>query len=260
MKILSWNVNGIRAALKKGFLSFLRKEKPDILLLQEVKISKVARAKEKFDFVNYQEYWHSAFRPGYSGTAILIKRDLTSKMGVKPLKVKKGLGENKFDREGRVQTLEFKEFYLINIYFPHITHQFTRFDFKLKFNQTFYDYAKKLGRKKPLIVGGDFNVALQEIDLARPKDNFGNPGFTNEERQWMDKFIRAGLVDTFRYLNKNKVQYTWWAYRFNARPRNIGWRIDYFLVSQKLIKSVKSALILDKVLGSDHCPIGIEIF
>ena len=157
-----------------------------------------------------------------------------------------------------MQTLEFEKFYLINVYFPHSNHELTRLDFKLEFNQAFLKYGKKLAAGKPLIIGGDFNVAHKEIDLKRPKDNIGNPGFTDEERGWMTKFIDAGHTDSYRYLNGQKVQYTWWSYRFGARNRNIGWRIDYFYVSDELKKSIKKAFILEKIMGSDHCPVGID--
>jgi len=253
MKIISWNVNGIRAAVKKGFGDFLKIERPDILCLQEIKINDSARAKENFDFENYQEFWYPAEKPGYSGTAILVK---SSKFRVKSYK--NGIGIKKFDREGRVETLEFEKFYLINAYFPHINHELTRLGFKLEFNWAFLSYVKKLAAKKPLIIGGDFNVAHQEIDLARPRDNIGNPGFTDQERAWLTEFLNSGYLDTYRFLNKNKVQYSWWGYRFNSRARNIGWRIDYFCVSEKLKKNIKKAFILDKIFGSDHCPVGLE--
>ena len=174
-------------------------------------------------------------------------------------KLPNGLGDKKFDREGRVQTLEFEKFYLLNVYFPHSNHELTRLGFKLKFNQAFFKYAKKLAAKKPLVIAGDFNVAHEEIDLARPKDNVGNPGFTDEERKWMTKFLNAGFIGSYRYQNGQKIQYSWWSYRFGARSRNIGWRIDYFCVSLKMKEQIKSAYILDKITGSDHCPVGIEI-
>lgn len=254
MKILSWNVNGIRAAVRKGFLDFLKKAKPDILCLQEIKISESAILKEKFDFPGYQEFWNSAKRPGYSGTAILIN------VGTEHCSVlNNGFGVKKFDIEGRMQTLEFKKFFLVNVYFPHANHELTRLNYKLEFNKAFLRYANKLKKKKPVIIGGDFNVAHQEIDLARPKDNVGNPGFTDEEREWMDKFLGAGFVDTFRKAHPERKEYSWWSYKFNARERNIGWRIDYFCTSAKLIKHIKKAFILNKILGSDHCPVGIEI-
>ncbi len=253
MNIISWNVNGMRAAMKNGFLGYLKKAKSDVLLLQEIKIDDAARAKEKFDFKDYLEFWHPAVKPGYSGIAALIKKNLPI------IEVKNGMGIEKFDREGRVQTVEFEKFYLLNAYFPHSNHELTRLEFKLEFNQALAQYVKKLKKKKPLIIGGDFNVAREEIDLARPKDNIGNPGFTDEERAWLTKFLNNGFIDTYRFLNKNKVQYSWWGYRFHSRERNVGWRIDLFCVSRKLEKSVKKAFISDQIMGSDHCPVGIEI-
>jgi len=253
MKIISWNVNGIRAAVKKGFADFLKTEKPDILCLQEIKIDDLARAKEKFDFKNYVEYWHPAERPGYSGTAILIKN------GLSVIGVKNGLGEKEFDREGRAQTVEMEKFYLINAYFPNANHELSRLNYKLAFNDRLLKYLKTLEKSKPVILCGDLNVAHEEIDLARSKDNVGNPGFTDEEREWMTKFLNSGFVDTYRQINKNKVQYSWWGYRFNLRSRNIGWRIDYTCVSEKMKKQIKDAFIMDRVMGSDHCPVGVEI-
>jgi len=254
MKIISWNVNGIRAVAKKGLAVFLRTEKPDILCIQEVKISDATRAQTEFDFPGYMEYWNSAKRPGYSGTAILVREDFKEVLGVK-----NGLGLAKFDDEGRVQTLELKKYYLVNIYFPNSNHELSRLDYKLEFNKELLKYLKKLEKNKPIIVTGDYNVAHEEIDLARPKDNVGNAGFTAEERSWMSVFLKAGLVDTFRYLNGDKIQYSWWSFCAGARARNIGWRIDYFCVSDKLKKRIKKAYILDKTLGSDHAPIGLEI-
>lgn len=264
MKLISWNVNGIRAVVKKGFLDFLKKEKPDVLSLQEVKIHDLARKKESFsaqggptpgwDFADYDEYWNSAERPGYSGTAILVK----SKK-FKVISYQNGMGIKKFDTEGRVQTLEFPKFYFVNAYFPNANHELSRLKYKLDFNDAFLKHVKKLEKRKPVIMCGDFNVAHQEIDLTNPKQNIGNPGFTREERTWADKFIKAGFVDTFREKYPKKIQYSWWSYKFRARERNIGWRIDYFFVSAKLFKYVKRAFILDKIKGSDHCPVGVEI-
>ena len=255
MKIISWNVNGIRAAIKKDFLEFLKKEKPDILCLQEIKISDSAREKEEFDFPSYEEYWNSAERPGYSGTAILVKNDKVSKIKSSV----NGIGIKEFDREGRMQTLELEKFFLVNTYFPNANHELSRLDFKIEFNNALLKYLKKLEKSKPVVITGDFNVAHAEIDLARPKDNVGNPGFTNEERAWMTKLLKNGFIDTFRHFYPEKQEYTWWSYRFNARSKNIGWRIDYFCVSSKFIKNIKNAHILNRVMGSDHCPIFIEI-
>ena len=256
MKIISWNVNGIRAVAKKGFSNFLSQEKPDILCVQEIKISDSARNKEEFDFLDYQEYWNSSDRPGYSGTLILVKNKLAKDLEISN---HNGLNIKKFDIEGRAQTIEFKKFYLVNAYFPNANHELSRLNYKLEFNSAIHSYLKKLKKKKPVIITGDFNVAHQEIDLARPKDNINNPGFTNEERFWMDKFLSSKFIDTYRHFNKNKIQYTWWSYRAGVRARNIGWRIDYFCASEAMMPYIKKSYILDKVYGSDHCPIGVEM-
>lgn len=254
MKLISWNVNGIRAVAKKGLAAFLLAEKPDILCVQEVKISDSARAETEFDFANYTEYFNSAKRPGYSGTAILVKE------GFKDfIEVKNGLGISKFDDEGRVQVVELKKYYLVNIYFPNSNSELSRLDYKLEFNNELLKHLKKLEKTKPVVVTGDYNVAHEEIDLARPKENVGSAGFTPQERAWMTKFINSGFIDSFRYLNGDKIQYSWWSYRGGARERNVGWRIDYFCVSDKLKKHLKKAYILDKITGSDHAPVGLEI-
>ena len=309
MKIITWNVNGIRACLRKGFADFLVEYQPDIVCLQEIKISDKAILKEKFDFKNYKEYWNPAQRPGYSGTAVLIakssrqnnfynshssSRQLCPKNSSKYLDTLQnflnksdvnlnatcksyfvanpndklqitnelqiinctnGFGIEEFDCEGRVQTLEFAQFYLVNLYFPNSNHELSRLEYKERFNAAFLKHIQKLEKKKPVIACGDFNVAHQEIDLKNPKSNIGNAGFTDEEREWMDKFMKAGFVDIFRKMYPEKIQYSWWSYRFNARARNIGWRIDYFLVSDKLVNSVDSISILDQVIGSDHAPV-----
>ncbi len=252
-RLASWNVNGIRAALKKGFADFLRDYQPDMLGLQEIKISDAARAQADFDFPNYQEFWYPAERSGYSGTAVLAR--------TAPLKMEKGLGQIEFDCEGRVQALEFEHFVFVNTYFPNANHELSRLPYKLKFNRAYLDYVRGLARRtgKPLVLTGDFNVAHQPLDLARPKENVGNPGFTDEERAWADDLIAAGFLDTFRLLNGNKAQYSWWSYRTLARERNIGWRIDYFFISPELKNKVKRAVIWDEVMGSDHAPVGLEI-
>jgi exodeoxyribonuclease-3 len=253
MKIISWNVNGIRAIMKKDFLSFLNKENPDILAIQEIKIADDKKELANFDFPNYEEFWHSAQRPGYSGTLFLYRKDLKIK------DKKNGLGIKKFDDEGRVQVLELEKYYLINTYFPNSNHELSRLPYKLEFNQELLKYLKKLEKKKPIIITGDFNVAHEEIDLARPKENIGNPGFTKEERLWMTEFLKTGFIDTFRYLHPKTIKYSWWSYRAGARRKNIGWRIDYFCISKKIIKNIKEAEILDKALGSDHAPIIITL-
>ena len=254
MKIISWNVNGIRAATKKGFSLFLRSSKSDLLCLQEIKISDSARLETEFDFGGYAEYWHSAKRPGYSGTAILVRKGFKEVLGVK-----NGIGNPKFDDEGRVQTAELRKCFLVNVYFPNSNHELSRLAYKLEFNEALLKYLKKLEAKKPVIITGDYNVANEPVDLARPKENEGNPGYTTEERAWMKKFLKSGFIDTFRFLNGTKIQYSWWSFRTGARERNIGWRIDYFCVSDKLKKQLKKAYILDKITGSDHAPVGLEL-
>jgi len=254
MKIISWNINGIRAIAKKGLADFLQSEYPDILCLQEIKISDSVKNDISFDFQNYKEYWNCALRPGYSGTAILVHSGFQGVIGVK-----NGLGINKFDIEGRVQTLEFKDFYLLNIYFPNANSELTRLEYKLEFNEELLKYVKKLEITKSVIITGDFNVAHTEIDLARPKENKGSAGFTREERTWFTKFLNSGFIDTFREINGQKIQYSWWSYRAGARRRNVGWRIDYFCASVKLKIRLKKAYILDKISGSDHAPIGLEL-
>ena len=254
MKIISWNVNGIRAVLKKGLLEFLIKEKPDVLCIQEIKISDEAILAAGLSFPDYQVYWHSAKRPGYSGTAVLVKNEIE---GLKI--VANGVGEDIFDNEGRVQVLEFSNYYLLNVYFPNANSELTRLDYKLDFNKKLLKHVKLLEKRKPVIVTGDYNVAHQEIDLARPRENVKSPGFTPQERAAMDKFIDSGFIDTFRYIHGNKVKYSWWSYRAAARERNVGWRIDYFCESDKLRKQVKKADILDMVTGSDHAPVLLQI-
>lgn len=254
MKIISWNINGIRAVAKKGFKSFLQSVQPDILCLQEIKISATTQQETEFDFAGHVEYWNSAQRPGYSGTAILVREGFKGLIGVK-----NGFGIKRFDDEGRVQVVELAKFYLLNVYFPNSNHELSRLGYKIDFNEALLKYVKKLEKTKPVILTGDFNVAHQPLDLARPKENEGNPGYTVQERAWLSKLLQGGFVDTFRALNGDKIQYSWWSFRAGARARNVGWRIDYFCVSSKLKKQLKKAYILDKVLGSDHAPVGLEI-
>ena len=251
LKILSWNVNGLRAVATKGLGAFLSAESPDVIGLQEIKISDEARAKTSFNFPKVEEYFNPAVRPGYAGTATFSKE--------KTLKYWTGWSEKEGDEEGRVQTSEFEKFYFVNCYFPNSKEDLSRLDFKQAFNKKFLAHLKKLDKKKPVIACGDFNVAHEEIDLARPKENVGEHGFTAEERKDFSAFVAGGFSDTFRLLNGEKIQYSWWNFRSQARARNVGWRIDYFLVSQRILKNVKKAFILDEVLGSDHAPIGITI-
>ena len=252
--LLSWNVNGIRAAVRNGFVSVLKETKPDVLGVQEVKIDSVTKSKTQFDFAGYDEHWNPAHRPGYSGTATLVASKIP-----KPVSSWSGIGIERFDTEGRVQTIEFDRFFFVNCYFPNAAEELRRLDYKLAFNGALLKHLQKLERTKPVVVCGDFNVAHREIDLKNPKSNVENAGFTPQERAWMDKFIKAGFVDTFRHLHPATIQYSWWTYRFKARERNVGWRIDYFLVSGILAKRVTKAFILDQIIGSDHCPVGIEM-
>ncbi|HEY9582865.1 MAG TPA: exodeoxyribonuclease III [Candidatus Paceibacterota bacterium] len=263
LKLASWNVNGLRAVERKGLLRpFIITSKPDILCLQEIKIDAGAKAESEFDLPEYQEFWNHAKRPGYSGTATFVRNGiLNQRSGLKNLNQRPdlGVGIEKFDFEGRVQTLEFPKFYLVNAYFPNSRHDLSRLEFKGEFNEAILKHIKKLDKNKPVILTGDYNVAHNEIDLARPKDNKENPGFHPRERAWMSKFLEAGFIDTFRYLHPKEIRYSWWSMRSGARARNIGWRIDYFAVSKRLASKIKKAEILDQVLGSDHCPVTLEI-
>jgi len=247
--LISWNVNGIRACVRNGFLDFLEKYKPDILALQEIKATEDNVPMEVRYYPGYHKYWNPAKRKGYAGTALFTK--------IKPLDVKFGIGEDKFDSEGRVITAEYEKFYLVNAYFPNSQHGLTRLDFKLEFDKLIHSYLNELRRKKPVILCGDFNVAHKEIDLANPKQNEKNAGFTPQERAWMDEFLGDGYIDTFRMFTKEGGHYTWWTYRFKARERNIGWRVDYFVVSEELKDKVKKSWIMSNVYGSDHAPIAM---
>ncbi len=246
MKLLCWNVNGIRAVMKKGFLTFVKKHDPDVLCLQE---TRQGNNHEELKLAGYEEYWNPADKKGYSGTLILTK--------TKPIKVTYDIP--KHDKEGRVITAEYKDYFVVNIYVPNAQHGLLRLKYRMQWDKDLLAYLKKLEKTKPVIVCGDFNVAHTEIDLARPKQNVKNPGFTPEERAGFQAYIDAGFIDTFRVFEKSPGHYTWWSFRANARARNIGWRIDYVVVSKSLQKRLKKAYILPKVMGSDHCPIGIEI-
>ena len=246
MKLVSWNVNGFRAAIRHGFYDFLEKFKPDIVAIQEIK-----QSDKPLIQADYEVFWNPAKKKGYAGTAVLTK--------IKPLSVSYGIGIDKFDDEGRVLTLEFEQFFLLNIYFPNSQHGLTRLDFKIEFDEALLKYAEKLRKIKPVVLVGDFNVAHEEIDIARPKSNEGNAGFTQEERRWMTKFLDKGYIDLWRYFHKDVIQYSWWSYRFNARAKNIGWRIDYIIASQEFLPHIKNVEILTDVLGSDHAPLLAEI-
>jgi len=252
MKIISWNVNGIRAAEKKGLFDFIKKESPDILCLQEIKATQEQLPPHLKNPPGYHSFFNSAEKGGYSGVATYTKE--------KPIDVKTGFGIEKFDKEGRILITKFPFFTLFNIYFPNGKQSKDRLDYKLKFYDTFLDYAYELKNKKNnIVVCGDFNTAHKEIDLARPKENEKISGFLPIERAWIDRFIEHGYVDTFRYYNKQPNQYTWWDMKSRARERNVGWRIDYFFVNKEFMPNVKKAFIMQDVMGSDHCPIGIEI-
>ena len=250
--LYSWNVNGIRAAARKGFLDWLNLTSPDVLCLQETKAQPDQMDEQLRNPVEYHSYWASAERKGYSGVATFTKE--------KPTDVKKGFGIEKFDNEGRTLITEFLSFTLFNIYFPNGKKNQERLDYKLDFYDTFLGYADNLiAIGKNIVVCGDFNTAHKEIDLSRPKENEKISGFLPIERAWIDTFTDHEYVDTFRHFNKEPEQYTWWDLKSRARERNIGWRIDYFFVNKAFIPNVKKAFIMQDVMGSDHCPIGIEI-
>ncbi len=272
MRLISWNVNGIRAVQKKGFLDWFKKEKPDILCLQETKAElsqlQTKKHEELIKVDGYESYWNSSVeKKGYSGTA--------SYTNIKPKEVICKIGKEEFDNEGRVVITKFENFTLLNVYFPNgqvgkgdktsksedAKKRLARLDYKLKFYDYLFDYIEEMRKNgESIVLCGDYNTAHHEIDLARPKDNVENTGFLPEEREWMDKLVETGYIDTFRKFHKNeKDYYTWWAYRSRARERNVGWRIDYFFVSEDLENNVKDAFIMTDVMGSDHCPIGIEL-
>lgn len=249
MKIVSWNVAGFRACLKKGFSNFFEQLDADIICLQEVKATK-----DQYDFhpQNYFEYLFPAQRKGYSGTLIYSK--------IKPLSVIYGIDVNKFDIEGRSITLEFSDFYLVNLYVPNVKRTLERMDERMEWEEKVKKYLKKLDKKKPVIICGDFNVAHTEMDIKNAKQNIGNAGFTKEEREKFTELLASGLIDTYRYYHPNESNsYTWWSYMKDVRARNIGWRIDYFLVSSRFINFVTNTMIYSDIYGSDHCPIGIEV-
>ncbi len=248
MKILSWNVNGIRAVYKKGFLKWLTKSQADIICLQEIKAQKDQLPDDLINLKNYHFYLNQAQKKGYSGVAVYTKE--------KPKKVEYTLGLKRFDKEGRILKLYFPQFTLINLYLPHGGRQKENLDYKLESYNHLYKYLKR-NKDKNLIIIGDFNIAHQEIDLARPKDNRGNIMFTDQERKQIDRIIQLGFTDTFRKFNQKPGNYTWWPYFANARQRNIGWRIDYCFASKKVTPQLKKAFILNKVKGSDHCPVGV---
>ncbi|WP_281739113.1 exodeoxyribonuclease III [Acidaminococcus fermentans] len=248
MKLITWNVNGLRACMNKGFADFMTAAGADIVCVQETKMQ---REQASFDFPGYHEYWNSAVKKGYSGTAVFSKTE--------PLSVTYGLGQEEHDQEGRVITAEYPDFYLVNVYTPNSQRGLTRLEYRMQWEDVFQDYCAGLARKKPVIVCGDLNVAAQPIDLKNPDSNHKNAGFTDEERAKFQQFLDHGFVDSFRSLYPDKeCAYTWWSYMFKARERNAGWRIDYFLVSQNGKDRIQDVIIHNEVMGSDHCPVELE--
>ena len=248
MKIVSWNVAGFRAVLKKGFEEFFDNINADIFCIQE---SKVELNQFNFNKEGYDMYLYPAEKKGYSGTLIYSK--------VKPISISYGMGIEEHDHEGRIITMEFNDFYLINVYVPNVKRDLTRLDYRMVWEDDFRKFLKKLEESKPVVVCGDFNVAHNEIDIKNAKANIGNAGFTYEERGKFSELLDVGFIDTFRYLHPEEVKYSWWSYIGGCRARNIGWRIDYFVTSKSIIKKVKGAYIYDDIMGSDHAPIGLDI-
>jgi exodeoxyribonuclease-3 len=249
VKLISWNVNGLRAVLRKNFLDYLETEQPDILCLQETRAG--PNDVEQLWPASFTTYWNTAEKKGYSGTAIFTR--------TRPLRVTLGIGVATHDREGRVVTAEFAEFFLVNVYVPNSQRELGRLKYRQRWDREFLRYLKKLERRKPVVFCGDLNVAHTEIDLANPKANVRNHGFTPEERAGFRAFVEAGFVDTFREFEKRGGHYTWWSPLAGARSRNVGWRIDYFIISAALRPRLQKAFIRNEVLGSDHCPVGIEL-
>lgn len=247
MKLISWNVNGLRACVTKGFMDFFKEADADVFCLQETKLQP---GQIELDLPGYHQYWNSAEKKGYSGTAVFTKQE--------PLSVSYGIGIEEHDREGRVITLEFPEYYLITVYTPNSQRELTRLDYRMQWEDAFLSYLKGLEENKPVIFCGDLNVAHKEIDLKNPKTNRKNAGFTDEERAKMTALLENGFVDTFRYFYPDQENiYSWWSYQFQARAKNAGWRIDYFIVSEGLKERLEDAKIYTDILGSDHCPVGL---
>ncbi|HHY13634.1 MAG TPA: exodeoxyribonuclease III [Thermoanaerobacterales bacterium] len=249
MKMISWNVNGLRACVRKGFMDYFNELEADIFCLQEIKLQE---GQIELDLEGYYQYWNYAIKKGYSGTAIFTK--------YKPLKISQGIGIEEHDQEGRVITLEFDDFYLVNVYTPNSQRGLKRLEYRMNWENDFQDYLVRLNEHKPIILCGDLNVAHKEIDLENPESNRRNPGFTDEERDKMTELLELGFVDSFRHLYPDKKRaYTWWSYITRARERNVGWRIDYFVVSEKIKGRIEDAIIYSDILGSDHCPVGLKI-
>lgn len=249
MKLVSWNVNGLRAVWNKGFEDIFKNINADIFCIQETKMQE---GQLDVNFDGYYNYFNSAVKKGYSGTAVFTK--------IKPIDVSYGIGIEEHDQEGRVITLEYKDFYLVNVYTPNSQRELVRLSYRQNWEDDFREYLKKLDKKKPVILCGDLNVAHKEIDLKNPKTNRKNAGFTDEEREKMTELLDNGFVDTFRYLYPDKENcYTWWSYMMKAREKNVGWRIDYFIVSDRIKEEIEDAKILSEVYGSDHCPVELDI-
>ncbi len=249
MKFVSWNVNGLRAIVGKGFNDIFANFDADFFCLQEIKLQE---GQLDINFEGYKVYYNYAERKGYSGTAIFTRHE--------PLRVTRGIGMERHDTEGRVVTLEYPDFYLVNVYTPNSQSELARLDYRMEWEEEFLKYIKSLDAVKPVIICGDMNVAHREIDLANPKSNRRNPGFTDEERGAMSRMLESGFVDTFRHLNPELAgAYSWWSYRGRAREKNVGWRIDYFLVSARLADSINNAEIHPDICGSDHCPVSLDL-
>lgn len=253
MKLLSWNVNGLRAVAKKDFFTNLKKINPDVLCLQETKAQDDQVAEVLAEAAGYYVYSNSAEKKGYSGTAILTK--------TKPIRVTPDMGFAHHDTEGRILCAEYEQFYLVTVYVPNSRNDLKRLDYRQQWDLDFFKYLKNLEKMKPVLVCGDFNVAHKPIDLARPKENYNkSAGFMQEEIDGMDRFIQGGLADTFRHFYPDlEAAYSWWSYRAGAREKNVGWRIDYFLASNTLLSQISDAFILNQVMGSDHCPVGVDV-
>ena len=250
MKLVSWNVNGLRACLGKGFLDAFSALDADIFSIQETKMQP---GQAELDLPGYQQYWNSAEKKGYSGTAVFTR--------LEPLSVAYGIGSEEHDREGRAITLEFEDFYLVNCYVPNAQRELTRLDWRMEWEDALREYLLGLDSRKPVIYCGDLNVVHQEIDLKNAKSNRGNAGFTDEERSKLTELLEAGFVDSFRHLYPDKTgAYSWWSYMFHAREKNAGWRIDYFLVSRSIADKINDSVIHPEIMGSDHCPVELDIF
>lgn len=248
MKLISWNVNGFRACLNKGFEQFFKDTDADFFCIQETKMQP---EQATFDADGYHQYWYSAEKKGYSGTAIFTKHE--------PISVKYGLGIDEHDHEGRAIALEYDDFYLLCVYTPNAQRELARLDYRMEWEDALRNYIKSLDEKKPVIYCGDLNVAHEEIDLKNPKTNHFSAGFSDEERGKFTELLESGFCDTFRTLYPEKVEYSWWSYMYHAREKNVGWRIDYFVVSERIMDKVKDSRIFTHIMGSDHCPVGLEI-